>query len=131
MKKLEGCIPTITEDSRGKLILAVLGDTMLAACITRLDDSPLSLTAITDKMMNEMWATCFRDSDAKFYLVDGGVLDDQELAACGVLNRPETMEAVQTAVEMALAHWPEWGTSLRDRYTPRATIPLSMREVEA
>jgi hypothetical protein len=129
--KLTGCTPGVALDSKERIIIVVTGDDVIAASLGRLGNNPFSSAVIADKMLKEQWASCFRDKSGMFFIIEGGVLKYDDQINLSLLRRPEVMESIQTAVEAALAQWPEWGASLRDKYHPRPPLHVVMSTAEA
>ena len=118
-------LPTLTIDSKNRVVAVVVSDDLIAVCLKRLGQEALTPTTYMKRIQAEPWATLVRHQDGVFFLTNTGLLPSEEAQVIS-LGLPDNMEAVHMAIEIGLATWPEWGSSLRSRFTPRRSLHVHM-----
>ena len=118
-------IPSLVMDSKNRVVAAVVSDDIIGVCLKRLGEEALTPDAYMERLHGSPWATLMRHQDGVYFLTVAGLMPEEEDRDT-ILAVPDNMEAVHMAIEIGLATWPEWGSALRDRFAPKASLYVHM-----
>ena len=93
---------------------------VVGVCFSRLETDVLDVETLDNLMETGSWVTVLRAHDNAYFVPARGLMP----TADGSSVQPQNMEGVHMAIEIGLATWPEWGGELRERFSPRSTIPV-------
>jgi hypothetical protein len=123
-------MPGLLLDSRQHIVIAMLAAESVGVSVRRFDHIP-GPEEMVDVAMYEVWITIYRDGEGLFLVKPSDDGEHVEVAPIESFSTAEANESAQFAIELALAHWPDWGSSFRHRFQPRTVIPLPSRLPEA
>jgi hypothetical protein len=115
--------PSLAVDSKNRLAAVVQSETVVGVCLKRLGEEAVDPILYSLRLNSETWATVIRSQDNVFFITCSGLVPGEDPP---VVSNPSDQEAVHMAIEIGLAIWPEWGSQLRDRFTPKRPIALHL-----
>jgi hypothetical protein len=121
-------IPSLSRDSRNRLVAVVISSAIIGVCMKRLGSEPLTADTYRDRLKTESWATLVRKHDGVYFITVCGLIPPDKEVDPSLIAKPDNAEAVHMAIEIGLAAWPEWGASLRGHYRPKMTLPVQLSE---
>jgi hypothetical protein len=119
-------LPTLTVDSKNRLVAVVVSEEIIGVCMKRLGEEALTAESYMSRLHQEPWGTLIRQHDGVYFITIAGLLPSAEDPRPELLAKPDNMEAVHMAIEIGLASWPEWGGELRTRFTPKPAVHVHL-----
>lgn len=123
-------LPGLLIDSREQIVLAMLGSDSVGVSVRRFDRIPAP-DEMVGVVVSESWITIYRSGEGLFLVTPAEDNQKVHVSPVAAFETAEANESAQFAIELALANWPDWGTTFRHRFQPRTVIPLPPRLPEA